>query len=468
MPELLPLTLWPLGDAVLPGQPAVHPRQLPPTPGTTGSRRVLAAVTAPGQGGRLALGLPQALKHLHVIGPTGTGKSTLLANLISQDITDGRAVVVVEPKGDLVRDVLARVPRERWDDVVVLDAQDAAPVGLNPLAAHGRRPELVADSVLSVFKQLYGASIGPRSQDILYASLLTLVRQGDATLALLPLLLTHPGVRRTLTAGIHDPLLIEPFWATFESWSQAERLNAIAPVMNKLRPLLRPGLRDVLAQRRPRFSLTQVLTERRILLVPLQRGVVGEDAVRLLGSLLVAELWQTLQSRAAIPPERRHPVMVYIDEVQDYLHTGTPLDEVLAQTRGYGAGFTLAHQFLGQLPDGMQRAVLANARSRVAFSLSEADARVIARGHPELTSDDLTALGSYEIYASLYTGAGVSPFVSGRTVPLPPPTADPAELRRRSRERWGRPVDEIEADLARLLPDTSGPAAPTGRRRRPS
>lgn len=467
VPELLSLTAWPLGSDFLPGQPAAHPKLLPPTPGATGKARILATATAPGHSGTLALGIEPALRGLHVLGPTGVGKSTLLASLIIQDISDGRAVVVVEPKGDLVSDVLAHVPEGRRGDVVVLDPRDDAPVGLNPLARHGRRPELVADSVLSIFKQLYRSSVGPRSQDILYASLLTLARRDDATLAMLPLLLTNPGVRRSLTAGITDPLLLEPFWATYDNWSEAERANAIAPVMNKLRPLLRPGLRGVLAQRSPRFSLSQVLTERRILLVPLQRGVIGDDAAKLLGSLLVAELWQVIQSRAAIPRERRHPVMVYIDEVQDYLHTGTPLDEVLAQTRGYGAGFTMAHQFLRQLPESMQSAVLANARSRVAFQLSEADARVIARGHPELTPDDLTALGAFEIYASLFTGAVVSPFVSGKTLPLPPATSDPDELRRYSRERWGRPLDEVEAGLADLLPDV-GSAAPTGRRRRPS
>ncbi|MCF6743556.1 type IV secretory system conjugative DNA transfer family protein [Blastococcus sp. KM273128] len=467
VPELLPLTTWPLGNDYLPGQAPAHPKLLPPTSGTTGKTRVLAAVTAPGHTSTLSLGIEPALRGLHVLGPTGTGKSTLLANLITADIAAGRAVVVVEPKGDLVADVLARIPDGRWDDVVVLDPQDDHPVGLNPLARHGRRPELVADTVLSIFKQLYGKNVGPRSQDILYASLLTLARRDDATLALLPLLLTNPGVRRSLTAGIADPLLLEPFWATYNNWSEAERANAVAPVMNKLRPLLRPGLRGVLAQRRPRLALSEVLAERRILLVPLRRGVIGEDAAKLLGSLLVAELWQAIQARALIAPELRHPVMVYIDEVQDYLHTGTPLDEVLAQTRGYGAGFTLAHQFLRQLPEGMQSAVLANARSRVAFQLSEADARVIARGHPELSPDDLTALGAFEIYASLFTGTGVSPFVSGKTLPLPPTTSNPDELRRRSRQQWGRPLDEVEAGLADLLPET-GPETPTGRRRRPS
>ena len=282
----------------------------------------------------------------------------------------------------------------------------------------------------------------------------------------MPLLLTHPGVRRSLTAGLRDPLLLEPFWATYEAWSDAERAAAIAPVMNKLRPLLRPGLRGVIAQRAPRFQLRQVLTERRILLVPLQRGIIGEEAARLLGSLLIAELWQTIQSRAAIPADRRHPVMVYVDEVLDYLHTGTPLDEVLAQTRGYGAGWTLLHQFLNQLPREMRAAVLANARSRVLFQQNTDDARVFAAGHPEVSAEDLTSLGAYAVYASLVTGQGVSPYVSGKTLRLPPATVDPAALRRRSRERWGRSLDEVEAGPADLLPEMPEPLGPTGRRRR--
>ena len=204
------------------------------------------------------------MHHLHLVGPTGTGKSTLLANLICQDIADDRAVVVIEPKGDLVDDVLARIPVERQDDVVLLDPNDTAPVGLNPLVAHAQRPELVADRVLAVFKQMYGKNIGPRSADILYAGLLTLAQRGDASLVALPLLLTNPGFRRSLTAGIRDPLTLEPFWASYEAWSDGERATAIAPVMNKLRPLLRPGLRGVLGQRHPRFDIRQVFTERKM------------------------------------------------------------------------------------------------------------------------------------------------------------------------------------------------------------
>ena len=353
--ELAALSCWPVGDSDLPGQVPAHPKLLPPAAGTTGKGRTVARTTAPGVDALLRVSADSARHHVHLVGPTGVGKSVMLGRLIEDDIRAGRAVVVVEPKGDLVDDVLARIPAKRRDDVVVLDASDDQPVGLNPLATAGRRPEVVADTVLSVFRHLYGDAIGPRSGDILYAATLTLARRSEASLVMLPPLLTNPGFRRTVTAGIDDPIALGPFWAAYNAWSDAERTQAIAPLMNKLRPFLfRPGVRAVVGQQRPRFSLRQVFTERKILLVPLREGVLGSEAAGLLGSLVVAELWAATQERATIPAAKRHPVMVYIDEVQNYLHLPTDLGDALAQARGYGVGFHLAHQYLAQLSPAMQ------------------------------------------------------------------------------------------------------------------
>jgi hypothetical protein len=468
VPELVGLTGWPLGDGELPGVPALHPRLLPPVAGTTGDGRVVASATAPGVEAHFSLSASNALQHLHVLGPTGTGKSTLLANLITQDIADGRPVVVVEPKGDLVDDVLTRIPAERHDDVVVLDPSDSAPVGLNPVAAHGRRPDLVADAVLAIFKQLYGSAVGPRSQDILYAGLLTLAQRGDASLVMLPLLLTNPGFRRSITGHIRDALTLEPFWAAYEAWSDSERATAIAPVMNKLRPLLRPGLRGVLGQRQPRFDIRQVFTERKVLLVPLRRGIVGPEAARLLGSLVVTEFWQAAQGRSAIAPGRRHPVMVYVDEVQDYLALPTDLGEALAQARGYGVAFTLAHQFLGQLSRDMRTGVLANARSRVCFQLPHEDAVVLAKGHDELSPADFMSLGRHEIYASLYANGQVTAFASGKSLPPRQAISDGQAIRKLSGQRYGKPLDALEDGFTDLMESTDAPLGATGRRRRPA
>jgi hypothetical protein len=239
--------------------------------------------------------------------------------------------------------------------------------------------------------------------------------------------------------------------------------------MNKLRQwLLRPSLRAVLGQRQPRFDLRQVFTERKILLVPLRKGVLGPESASLLGSLVVAQLWQVTQERAGIPAERRHPVMVYIDEVQDYLHLPTDLGDALAQARGLGVGFTLAHQFLGQLPAAMRGAVVSNARSKVCFQLAQEDAVQLAKGHPELTPEDFTALGQYQVYASLFARGAVTPYASGITLPPSRPSSDPARIKRLSRERYGRPLDEIEAGFAELLNSHAQSNGDVGRRRRSS
>jgi hypothetical protein len=452
--ELVGLLGWPLGDQPLPGVPRDASRWLRPDPRIQPHRRLLGEATAPGENRQLGLSIDDARQHLHVIGPTGTGKSTLLANLICQDIAAGRGVVVIEPKGDLVADVLARIPADRLEDVVVLDPTETEyPVGLNPLQGRGRRPELIADQVLAVFHGLYEQNWGPRMQDILHASLLTLAGRGDASLCVLPALLTDRTVRRRLLAGVYDPIALEPFWAWFEAISDAERLQAIAPVLNKLRPfLLRKSVRAIVGQVKPRFGIDELFTKRKIVLVSLAKGLIGPEAAALLGSLFVAELWQAVLGRARVPAERRHPVVVYADEFQDYVHLPTDMADALAQARGLGVGLTLAHQHLAQLPNNLRAAVLANARSRVCFQLAGEDAQAMARlAGDKLKPVDFQRLRRFEAYAELVAGGEVMDFASIRTLPMASPTSDPEAVRAMSRQRYGRPVAEVEAEIRKLV-----------------
>jgi Type IV secretion-system coupling protein DNA-binding domain len=301
--ELSMLASWPVGLTGELPVVAVGSRLVVPSVAIPDKGRIVGTATFPGRERSLALTPTDSLRHVHTLGPTGSGKSTLLLNLITQDMQAGRAVVVIEPKGDLIADVLARVPPNRVSDVVLLDPTDSdRPVGLNPLALNGRSPELAADQLLGLFHSLYAASWGPRLADILGASLLTLARLPGMTLAVLPLLLTDAGFRRRVVSSVVDPIGLEPFWSVFEAWSEPERTAAIAPVMNKLRPLLmRPELRAIIGQTQPRFDVRQVFTERKVLLVNLARGLLGPETSALLGSLVVAQLWQATLGRSSIP-----------------------------------------------------------------------------------------------------------------------------------------------------------------------
>ncbi|HVE45139.1 MAG TPA: type IV secretory system conjugative DNA transfer family protein [Acidimicrobiales bacterium] len=452
--ELMALSSWPLGlTADLPVR-TVGSRPLAPSPAIPTRGRVIGRGTWPGQERALALSTSDSLRHLHVLGPTGVGKSTLLLNLITQDLAANRGVVVIEPKGDLIADVLARIPKHRLDDVVLIDPTDEArPVGLNPLArSGGESPELVADGLLSVFHGLYAAHWGPRTQDILHASLLTLARTPGMSLVGLPLLLSHPGFRRRLVGRHNDPIALAPFWAGFEAWSDAERTAAVAPVMNKLRPfILRPQLRQVIGQAAPRFDVRQVFSARKVLLVNLSKGRLGAEAAALLGSLVVAQLWQATLERSRIAPERRHPVFVFIDEFQDYLHLPTDISDALAAARGLGVGLSLAHQHLHQLEPSMRSAVLANARSRICFQLGHEDARTLAGSKSQLEAEDFQTLGSFAVYAALVAGGSVRPWCSAVTAPPGPTSSDPAAVRAASAQRYGTPREEIEADLEQLI-----------------
>lgn len=466
--ELAALCGWPLGGQDYPGVDRSRARLLPAAESVAKRGRVVGVSTYPGAERSLALRVQDSLQHLHVLGPTGVGKSTLLCSLICQDIRAGRGVIAVDPKGDLVEDVLCRVPAERVDDVCVLDPSDVErPVGLNPMAGGGRPAELIADQVLAVFHDLYRDSWGPRSADILLSGLRSLVGRPGVTLCDLPVLLSNPRYRRRVVAGLTDQVLLS-FWDWYENLSEGERQQMIAPVMNKLRAfLLRPRMRAVIGQAEPAFDIESVFSERKVLLVSLATGLLGPEAAALLGSLIVSQLWQAAQGRVRIPVNKRAPVMVYLDEFQNVLRVSTDVADVLAQARGLGVGITLSHQNSTQLPTSLRSAVLANARSRICFQLGSEDARLIAATSTDIEASDLQSLRRFEVYASLLSHGSSTPFASGRTLEPTPPTSDAQEIRSRSRNRYGRDLASVEAELAALV--GYGSAAddrPIGRRRR--
>ena len=466
--ELMTVLAWPLGDGNYPGIDRTGSRLLAPVQAKN-SRRVIGMTTHPGRAIALGQFPEDGLRHTHVIGPTGVGKSTLLLNLILQDIADGRGVVVLDPKGDLVDDVLARVPDKALDQVVVIDAaRHDQVVGFNPLHVSSQARELAVDGVLHVFHQLYANSWGPRTQDILHSALLTLVGSPFSSIVFVPQLLIDHRFRRDLIKhSKNTSQALRFFWGWYDGLSEAERNTMIAPVMNKLRPfLLRSSLRGLLGQIEPHFDPKTIFTERKVLLVPLRKGQIGPEAANLLGSLIVGHLWQLAQSRSSIDPKRRHPVFLYLDEFQDYLHLPTDFGDVLAQARGLGLGLILTHQHLGQLTPSVKSAVLANAQSRICFRLGADDAQVLARAASELDAEDFTGLAQFQIYASLLTGGSPTPFASAQTMVPSMPTRKAEKAGAVLAERWGRSLSEVDAAMERTGRNVPDDDRPVGRKKR--
>lgn len=477
--ELANFLLLPAGEEELPGMPGLHPKlTLPPSwyrnPTNQKADRIFAISMDTINPKKLSISPRDSLEHCHLIGPTGSGKSTAMLHLILADIKAGRSVLVLDPKADLVTDILMRIPEERVGDVVIIDPSDSCPCGFNPLAFKDYgNPSLIADAILSVLKEIFSDSWGIYTQDVLTASLLTLVEAENATLLWLLPLLTDENFRRKITANIKDRMALKPFWDQFEALRDTEKRTQISPVLNKLRQLtLRPGLRNILGQAKPKFSLTDLFYKRRIVLVPLNKGITGGETSRLIGSLIVGLTWTLALSRAGIPAEKRHIVSIFIDELQDYLSLPTDLSDALAQARGLGVGLTLAHQYRDQLPINIRSGIDANARNKIVFGLNSRDAKDMAAMAPELTAEDFMALPRYQIYTSIQSNGRNTGWVQGKTLPPPPALREAAELKAMSQATYGIPAEQVEEDYLKLFGD-GGEAPPEwedaaiGRRKRP-
>lgn len=458
--EIVAMAGWPVGELPLPLLGSGHPRLVTPPPevASGSSQRVVGASAVPGETGLVRLPIADAVYHTHLLGPTGVGKSTVLLSLALADAAEGRGLLLLDPKGDLATDFVARLPQERAADVVVLDPTNPCPVGFNPLAGPPELAVVTAEAVLGVLAELFRDSWGIRTADVLSAALLTLARIPQATLVWLVPLLTNPAFRhRVLALAPPDPLGTDIFWQGYEAKPVRTQAVEVAPVLNKLRQLmLRPGLRAMLGQAQPRFGLTDLLERRRIVVVNLNQGLLGAGAARLLGTLLISQLWQHLLARQAEPPERRQIVSVYIDEVQAFL-AGLPgsLADALAQARSLGAAFHLAHQYRGQLSSEMMQAVETNTRSKVYFALSATDAAAAARLAPELEAADFQLLAQYQAYTTVMHHGHRSGWFSLATRPAPPAVRDPALLYAASHARYGIPAEQTEAELIALTNGTA-------------
>jgi TraM recognition site of TraD and TraG/Type IV secretion-system coupling protein DNA-binding domain len=463
--ELAALAHLPGQDAI-PGVVMAGAREVAPPPGLPSTGKPLGV----GANGRqVNLAVADARQHLHVLGPTGVGKSTLIGRLVLADFDAGRGAVVIDPKGDLIEDLLARIPPGRENEVDLMDPMDSAPPGLNVLDSPDR--DLGVDQLVGIFRRVFERFWGPRTDDVFRAALLTLTAAPTATLADVPRLLSDTDFQAELVGEIDDPVGLGPFWEWYQGLSEGVRAQAIGPLLNKLRAfLLRGPVRAIVGQPKTTLNIPRAINEGRLLLVRLPKGTLGEDTSRLLGSMVVARVWQAALARAALPPEQRRDAALYVDEVQNFLNLPTPIPDVLAEARGYRLSLCMAHQHLGQLTRELREGIAANARTKVYFQVSRDDAATLEREvRPELAAHDLAHLPVHTAAVRLCHDGQTSSAFTVTTEALPPDIPGQAEnVRTATRHRIGVPREQTEAWLAERQRHQTAPARRRVRQPSPS
>ncbi len=356
------------------------------------------------------------LRHLLLIGATGTGKSTLIRSMARQE---SGGFALIDPHGDLCHQVRADLARIGRGDVVLFDATDREqPPRFNPLGSvtPDKRP-LVAAGILETFKRLWPDSWGPRTEHILRNCLFALLDQPEATFADLLRLLDDKTYRKSAVDRVGNAQ-VRRFWLKeFEGYPVRLRTDAISPVQNKVSAFLSDPILNRILTSPPKDSLDlrRVMDEGQVLLVNLAKGKLGSDSTSLLGSLLLSQLGLAALSRADVPERSRRPFFVYADEVQSFATLA--LADQLAEARKYGLGYTLSMQYLDQMDERIRASMLANIGSTIAFRVGPNDAEVLAERYwPEFRTADLVGLPNFEMYVRLMVGGTVSRPFSARAL----------------------------------------------------
>lgn len=390
--------------------------------------------------------------HVYVVGKTGMGKSTLLENMLISDIRNGYGVGLVDPHGDLAQKLLSFVPPNRVNQVVYINPADAEwPLAFNPLScAETGHVHLLASTLVSVFKKTWADSWGPRLEYILRNVVLTLLECPHSTLLWANRLLVEDHFRKRVVAKINDPL-VRSFWLD-EYNKYPERLlrEVISPLQNKLGALLssRP-IRNIIGQEKSLLDIGHLMDSGKILIINLSKGLIGEDASRLLGTLLVTEIQLSAMGRAKINEEARRDFYFYIDEFQNF--STESFAEILAEARKYRLNLILAHQYMDQLEPPVKSAVLGNVGTMVVFRVGAEDAHELENEFlPEYGWLDLVNLFPYEIYYKLMRNGKVLRPHPGESLP---PIADEPDNEVRdkiihyTRGRYCRPRDSVERKI---------------------
>lgn len=393
-------------------------------------------------------------RHMYVIGKTGMGKTNLIQNMAIQDIRSDRGVGIIDPHGELAEECLKAVPSRRIGDVIYFNPADRRfPVGFNLLDCKDpEAKDLVASAVVGVFQKLWANSWGVRLENTLRHAVLSLLEYPDATLLGVLRILVDEKYREKIIEQEKDPI-VRLFWVKqFREYAPRFRVEVVESVQNKVSQFLANSLmRNILAQPRSSFDLRQVMDSRKILIVNLAKGKIGDDNSALLGAMMISKIQMAAMTRADIPEPERRDFYLYIDEFQNFATKSFPT--ILSEARKYRLNLILAHQYISQLEEEVQNAVFGNVGTLVSFRVGPMDTEVLGRMFmPTFTGGNLMNLSKYHIYVKLMIdGLAGDPFSAVSLEPLRLSDAgkNVEKIIRASRERYGTQRHMVESKIAR-------------------
>jgi len=363
-------------------------------------------------------------KHMYIIGKTGTGKSTLIANMAINDIRNGKGVAVIDPHGDLSEMILNYIPKRRVNDVVYLDPTLSTDRSftINLFDQEGsEHTDVVASGIVSVFYKLYHNSWGPRLEYMLRNTILTLLLYGDTTFIDMPKLLTNQSFRNKVVEkiGKNDEVL-SAFWKSeFDKMGERLRTESISPILNKVGQFLSSvRIRNIMDSNKSTFSFDDIMNNEKILIVNLSQGKLGEDTTALLGAMFITKMQLTAMRRVNIPESERKDFYLYVDEFQNFATTS--FVKILSEARKYKLNLTLANQYIGQVEEEIQKAIFGNVGTLTTFLVGARDASLFEKEFgSKFSADDLVSLGKYEVILKMaIDGLTSEPFIA-KTMPPP-------------------------------------------------
>jgi len=401
---------------------------------------------------------PDRRQHVYIIGKTGTGKTCLLKNMALQDIQKGEGIAIIDPHGEFVEEVLDKIPSHRINDVVYFNPADTEyPISFNILEVPDPQyKHLVASGLIGVFTKIWANVWSARMEYILNNSILALLDTPGTTLLGLNRILADKNYRQKIVNNIKDPI-VKSFWVNeYTLWREDYRNEAIAPIQNKVGQFLNVSLiRNIVGQSKSTIDLQEIMDSRKILLVNVSKGKIGEDNSALLGAMLITKIQLTAMERIRIAEEKRNDFYLYVDEFQNFATEA--FATILSEARKYRLNLIVAHQYIGQLitetSTKVRDAVFGNIGTLIAFRIGAVDAEFLEKEFfPEFNTQDLVNLPNFNIYLKLMINGVTSRPFSAQT--LPPVDYVEKESHREKiirvfRERYSKPREEVEEKIAR-------------------